>query len=180
MEIKVQENNSTNYNLDSAKDKKYTESNFSDILNEVATNSTSNKRKVQETDLLQNPRLKAVMDKIDALPKKDRDDVINSIKTINKALGINIFGNADKFLNDDSTINLQRILYEYGDNVSYRDLNELNNAINVLHKNGLVSDDDYFYALKWLETKQMLFETKVNAEEKKKTTGDSMWKSKEH
>lgn len=177
MEIKVQKNNVKNYGLSFTKTEKNNENSFSSILNQAVNNSSSSQLTVGETDILKN------IDKtgnplIDNLPEGKKGKVLGAINNLNRIFSINILGDPNQFINKDSTINMPRILAEYGTDVKSSELEDLSKSINTLAENGLISNEDYFYALKWIETKQQSFKIKMNSEKNKASVCDLMWKPK--
>lgn len=178
------------YGTNSTKTIKNIKTTFSEIFNEAAKeveNKSTNDDTIKELDTTSttadtkeetNNDIKTGNEIIDKLPAKNKTAVLKAIKKINDILGIDILGNLDQFINEDSTINMPRILAMYGNNVKYPDLDTLSTSINTLMTNGLISTKDYFSALKWIATKIKIFQTKLGSEENKKSAGDLMWKPK--
>ncbi|NLK22682.1 MAG: hypothetical protein GX309_01445 [Clostridiales bacterium] len=85
------------------------------------------------------------------------NDVVNDkstdVKRLEKLFNIDIKNNPEEFINSDGTINLFDIINSYGNNLSSNDLREFGDTINALYKNNKISDDDYFYALNWINKK---------------------------
>lgn len=115
---------------------------------------------------------------IDALPEEDKTQVLDAIEKLNNIFDIDMLGSPDKFFKKDSTINITRILGQYGNNVTSSELADLGESINILMKNGLISDEDYFSTLRWIATKQEAFRVQMKSEENKASLSDLMWKPK--
>lgn len=85
------------------------------------------------------------------------NDVVNDkstdVKRLEKLFNIDIKNNPEEFINSDGTINLFDIINSYGNNLSSNDLREFGDTIDALHKNNKISDNDYFYALNWINKK---------------------------
>lgn len=180
MRIKINEDNSINYRLNSTKTIKNIGTSFSETLNEVENKSTSVDTTATEISTFEND-IHTGNELIDNLPEKNKSDVLLAIvgsNGLNNIFDIDILGNPDQFIKKDSTINMPRILSEYGNNVSSKDLPALSNCINILMENGLISNEDYFYTLKWISTKQQSLKVNMNSEENKKSISDLMFKPK--
>lgn len=151
---------------------------FSNILNEVKLKSESD----VDSETEEISQLKGGITTgnllIDALPDEDKTQVLDAIKKLNNILDIDILGRPDQFFKKDSTINIIRILGQYGSNVTSSELSDLGESISTLTKFGLISNEDYFSALKWIATKQESFRIQMKSEENKAALGDLMWKPK--
>lgn len=91
---------------------------FSNILNEVKLKSESD----VDSETEEISQLKGGITTgnllIDALPDEDKTQVLDAIKKLNNILDIDILGRPDQFFKKDSTINIIRILGQYGSNVT--------------------------------------------------------------
>lgn len=68
-----------------------------------------------------------------------------AVHGLNKIFDIDILGNPDKFINEDSTINMPKILRDCsGSNVDSSELPYLSADVSTLMSNGLISNADYF------------------------------------
>lgn len=178
MEIKI-DNKTIGLNANNYKKTRLDSSNsFSNILNEVKLRSES----IVDSETKEISQLECGITTgnplIDALPEEDKTQVLDAIKKLNNIFDIDMLGRPDKFFKKDSTINITRILGQYGSNVTSSELSDLGESINILMKNGLISEEDYFTALRWIATKQEAFRVQMKSEENKAALGDLMWKPK--
>lgn len=178
MELKI-DNKTIGLNANNYKKTSLDNSNsFSNILNDVKLKSgnivASEIKEISQLDcgiITGNPL-------IDALPEEDKTQVLDAIKKLNNIFDVDMLGSPDKFFKKDSTINITRIIGQYGSNVTSSELSDLGESINILMKNGLISNEDYFSALKWIATKQEAFRVQMKSEENKAALSDLMWKPK--
>ena len=165
MSIKINEDKSINDALNSKKSNTNNGPSFSEILNNVNTKSTisnTTNEKVNPSDI----KITTGNELIDKLPDKNKGAVLNAIEGphgLNKIFDIDILGDPSQFIKKDSTINMPRILAEYGNNVSSSELPDLSTSVNTLMSNGLISDADYFYTLRWIATKQLASKVKMSS-----------------
>lgn len=87
----------------------------------------------------------------DSKPVKDLEDILD----------FDLEEDKDRFIKKNGKINISDILNEYGSNVSGNDLKKLGETINSLYNSGAIDTEDYFYAMKWIVTKQMEKSTQV-------------------
>lgn len=87
----------------------------------------------------------------DSKPVKDLEDILD----------FDLEKDKDRFIKKNGKINISDILNEYGSNVSGNDLKKLGETINSLYNSGAIDTEDYFYAMKWIATKQMEKSTQV-------------------
>lgn len=87
----------------------------------------------------------------DSKPVKDLEDILD----------FDLEEDKDRFIKKNGKINISDILNEYGSNVSGNDLKKLGETINSLYNSGAIDTEDYFYAMKWIATKQMEKSTQV-------------------
>lgn len=87
----------------------------------------------------------------DSKPVKDLEDILD----------FDLEEDKDRFIKKNGKINISDILKEYGSNVSGNDLKKLGETINSLYNSGAIDTEDYFYAMKWIATKQMEKSTQV-------------------
>ena len=87
----------------------------------------------------------------DSKPVKDLEDILD----------FDLEEDKDRFIKKNGKINISDILNEYGSNVSGDDLKKLGETINSLYNSGAIDTEDYFYAMKWIVTKQMEKSTQV-------------------
>lgn len=59
------------------------------------------------------------------------------------------------FTKDNGKINIMEMLNKYGNDVSSKDLRELQGTVTGLYKEGSIDAKDYFTALKWIAEKMM-------------------------
>lgn len=90
----------------------------------------------------------------DSKPVKDLEDILN----------FDLEDKKDKYIKKNGKINISDILNEYGSNVSGNDLKKLGETINSLYNSGAIDTEDYFYAMKWIATKQMEKSTQIGIE----------------
>ena len=165
MRIKINEDKSINYSLNSKKLNTNNETSFSETLSKVTNKSTifnTTNEKVTASDT----KITTGNELIDKLPDKNKGDVLKAIQGphgLNDIFDIDILGNPDEFINDDSTIDMPRILRDYGANVDSNELSDLGTAVNTLMSNGLISDADYFYTLRWIAAKQQASKVKMSS-----------------
>ncbi|WP_160691822.1 hypothetical protein [Clostridium sp. C2-6-12] len=181
MEIKTRQINTQNYDSTGKKIFENNKANsFSSLLDKVMS-SSNDKKTVGEINDVTDPQNKtlAIKAKIDKLPKKNKDDVLFSIKELNKMFGIDILGQNGKYIKDDLTIDFQGLLHDYGDEISPSSFGDLVRHVNKLYENGLVNDENYFATLKWIATKQKIGQVKVANEENKKKAFDTIFKTNE-
>lgn len=165
MRIKINEDKSLNYELNSKNSNTNNGTYFSETLNKLTnkstiTNTTTEKVNTSDTKIMTGNEL------IDKLPDKNKGDVLKAIAGphgLNDIFDIDILANPDKFINEDSTIDMPRILRDYGSNIDSTELGYLGMAVNTLMSNGLISDADYFYTLRWIATKQQAFKVKMSS-----------------
>ena len=179
MEIKIDENNSINYGLNSIKTTNNNGTSFSDVLNQATRNSKNVDTTIENINTF-NDAIKTGNELIDKLPDKNKYDVLFSIGKLNQIFDIDILGNPSQFIKKDFTINMPRILAEYGNNVTTSELTDLDTNVNTLMKNGLISNEDYFYTLKWIVTKQQVLKIKIKSEDNKNSVCDSILKPKDN
>lgn len=178
MEIKIDNKtiglNANNYNKTSLDNS----NSFSNILNEVKLKSENTvASNIEEISQLEGGIITG-NHLIDALPEEDKTQVLDAINKLNNIFDVDMLGTPDKFFKKDSTINITRIIGQYGGNVTSSELSDLGESINILMKNGLISEEDYFSALRWIATKQEAFRVQMKSEENKAALGDLMWKPK--
>lgn len=151
---------------------------FSNILNEVKLKS----KNIVTSEIIEVSQLEGGITTgnplIDTLPDEDKAQVLDAIKKLNNIFDIDMLGSPDKFFKKDSTVNITRIIGQYGNNVTSSELSDLSESLNILMKNGLISNEDYFSALKWIATKQEAFRIQMKSEENKAALSDLMWKPK--
>lgn len=157
MEIKSIDKNKADYASSTPKVDKNDGSSFSQTLDEVSKSYINIKKNIKNG-------IKTGIPIIDNLPREDRSGAFDGINTLNKVFSIDILGDPDQFIRKDNTINMPRIISEYGTNVKSRDFDDLTGAINKLHDSGLISDEDYFYTLKWIATQKEALRIKMNNE----------------
>ncbi|BCZ47142.1 hypothetical protein psyc5s11_32090 [Clostridium gelidum] len=163
MIIKINEDKSINYKLNSKKSNTNNGPSFSETLNKVINKSTTpntTNEKINPSDI----KITTGNELIDKLPNKNKGDVLKAIAGshgLNDIFDIDILGNPDEFINKDSTINMPKILRDYGSNVDSNELGDLSTAVNTLMSNGLISNADYFYTLRWIATKQQALKVKM-------------------
>lgn len=157
MEIKSIDKNNADYSTSTPKADNKAGNSFSKTLDEVSKSYINIKKNIKNG-------LKTGIPIIDKLPKEDRSGAYDGINTLNEIFSIDILGDPDQFIRKDNTINMPRIISEYGSNVKSRDFDNLTGAINKLHDSGLVSDEDYFYTLKWIATQKEAIRIKMNNE----------------
>lgn len=87
----------------------------------------------------------------DSKPVKDLEDILD----------FDLEEDKDRFIKKNGKINISDILNEYGSNVSGNDFKKLGETINSLYNSGAIDTEDYFYAMKWIVTKQMEKSTQV-------------------
>jgi hypothetical protein len=126
MEIKVNDKNNIDYSISSiTKSNNSDGSSFSETLDEVKKSYINTKKNIQNG-------IKTNIPTIDNLPKEKRADAFDGINKLDEVFGIDILGNPDQFLRADDTINMPRILAEYGGNAVPLDDVKLTKAINKL------------------------------------------------
>lgn len=180
MEIKIHDKNTRIDECNFKKSNNVSSTSFSNVFNQVALKSkATDDTKMEEMNILKDA-LKTGNSLIDNLPDKEKSDVLDSIDHLNGIFDIDMLGNPGQFFKKDSTINITRILGLYGKNVSSSELTDLGKQINTLKDNGLISDEDYFAALKWIATKQEAFRVQMKSEENKAYISDLMWKPTEN
>lgn len=153
-----------------------TSSSFSEVLNQVTSKSKTTDDTIKQDTATLKDKMITGNPLIDNLPAKNKGDVLYAINKLNKIFDINMFENSDKFFKKDGSVNITRILGEYGGNVSASELNDLSDAINTLKDNGLLSDEDYFAAIKWIATKQESRRIKMQHEKNEDSISNLMWK----
>lgn len=77
----------------------------------------------------------------------------SSIKQLERIFKIDIKANKDKLVKDNGKINLSEIIHTYGNNPSGNDLRDFQKNVTALWENGEIDNDDYYYALKWINEK---------------------------
>ena len=165
MIIKINEDKSINYELNSKKSNTNNGPSFSETLDKITAkstipNTTNEKVNPSDTTIMTGNEL------IDKLPDKNKGDVLKAIRGphgLDKIFDIDILGNPDKFINEDSTINMPKILRDYGSNVDSTELGDLGTDVNTLMSNGLISNADYFYTLRWIATRQQALKVKMSS-----------------
>lgn len=179
MEIKIRNSNTIGYEHNSIKTiRDNCNATFSESLHQVVTKSTSTLPSSKEIDELQNNNKTTGIPKIDNLSEQKKDIVFKSIKTLNDMFDINILQNKDEFFNEDSQIKIRDILDGYGDHITSNDLNSLSSTINRLLDTGMISNEDYYYAIKWMALKREQFNVKLKIENTKSIANNLMWNPK--
>ena len=167
MIIKINQHNPINSRLNSTKTVEYSGPTFLETLNTVANNSTSTKTSSEGIAQLQDDTKTTGIQRIDKLAEGRKGIVLKAIDSLDHILDINILQNKDEFFNEDSQIKIRDILDGYGDHVTSNEMTDLGKTINVLMDNGMISNDDYFYALKWMAMKAEQFSVKLQNEDTK-------------
>ncbi|WP_160691824.1 hypothetical protein [Clostridium sp. C2-6-12] len=157
MELKIDNKNNTDYSLSAQKVNNSNGISFSETLKEVSKSYFDIKK-----DLENGKKINAPI--IDNLPKNQRSEALDAIDKLDKIFDIDILGNPDQFIRADDTINVPRILSEYGGNVTSFELNDLSDSINKLYECGLISNEDYFSTLKWIATQKEATRIKMTNE----------------
>lgn len=157
MEIKVANKNNADYNSSAQKTNNNNGMSFSETLNEISKSYSDIKKDIDSGKKINIPT-------IDNLPRDKRGDAFDAINKLDKIFDIDILGHSDQFIKDDGTINMPRILSEYGGNVSSLEFDDLTKAINKLYDCGLISNEDYFSTLKWIATQKEASKIKMNNE----------------
>ncbi|OOM75358.1 hypothetical protein CLPUN_33040 [Clostridium puniceum] len=159
MEIKVSDKNFIDYSASIPKTNNSDKSNFSETLNEMSNQSHINIKK----------NITLYIPTIDNLPRDKKGKALDAINKLDKIFSIDILGNPDQFMRNDFTIDMVRILSEYGNNATSFDFNDLTKSINTLLDCGLITNEDYFYTLRWIATMKQALKIKMNSVENKGT-----------
>lgn len=151
--------NNTNKTLNSSE-------NFSNIINKVKSQSTNidNTKIMKSLDHVVEDR-KTGNPLIDGLHEENRSEVLGAIGTLDQIFGINMLGSQGDFFNKDGTVNIVKIIDLYGNNVSSNDFKSLSASLETLKDNGLISTEDYIYAIKWIQTKKAALNMKMHFQE---------------
>jgi hypothetical protein len=157
MEIKSIDKNQTDYTSPTPKADNKNGTSFSETLDEVSKSYINIKKNILKG-------LKTNYPAIDDLPREKRADAFDGIGKLDEIFGIDILGDPDQFLRTDGTINMPRILAEYGPDAVPFDENKLSKGINELYDCGLITTEDYFYTLKWIATQKEAARVKMNTE----------------
>lgn len=158
MEIKVNDKNNIDYSISSTTKANNSDgSSFSETLDEVKKSYINIKKNIQNG-------IKTNIPTIDNLPREKRGDAFDGINKLDEVFGIDILGDSDQFLRKDGTINMPRILAEYGADAVPFDENKLTKGINKLYDCGLINTEDYFYTLRWIATQKQASKVKMNTE----------------
>lgn len=157
MEIKSIDKNNADYSSSTPKADTKDRGSFLETLDDVSKSYINIKKNIKNG-------IKTGIPIIDNLLSEDRSGAFDGINKLDKIFSIDILGDPDKFIRKDNTINMPRIISEYGNNVKSRDFDDLTGAINKLHDSGLITDEDYFYTLKWIATQKEAIRIKMNNE----------------
>ena len=157
MELKVSDKNSLYYNVSAPKQNNSDNRSFSKTLNDVNKSYINIKKNIENG-------IKVNITTIDNLPREKRGDTFDGIDKSDKIWGIDILGDTDQFMRKDCTINMIRILSEYGANATSFAADDLTKTINKLYDFGLITTEDYFYTLKWIATQKEASRIKMNNE----------------
>ncbi|GAA0075765.1 hypothetical protein UT300005_01430 [Clostridium sp. CTA-5] len=106
---------------------------------------------------------------------KNNELIVKSIKDMEKIFNIDIIGNEDKYFKEDNKIDILKIIDNYGDNVGDNDLEDLQKTVTTLWKENMITDEDYFYAIKWIALKVEQKAIKIQLENVKKKTEDYIY-----
>ena len=179
MEVKIQKNNDTNYNSNCKNTTQKNGISFSEALNSVVIDSkntqllNNNNDKLNFSEDVLNG--KTGIPTIDILPAKNKACVLKSMKKLYDIFGLNPYD----YLKDDSTLDIKRMIHDFGDGkIPSYNLDALNKAINTLHDNGLIDDENYFYAVKWMAEKAEAVKIKAQSEKKINACFESIGKHK--
>ena len=114
---------------------------------------------------------KEIVDGVNEANKKNAEDNYyeldfdsKPVKDLEDILDFDLEERKDKYIKKNGKINISDILNEYGSNVSGNDLKKLGETINSLYNSGAIDTEDYFYAMKWIATKQMEKSTQIGIE----------------
>lgn len=143
-------------------------SNITEKIN--SSNSVSVNKKINK-DSFQDIMKKTVASKKDMVSNKNRNYQEEDKKKIDQAFDtltsifdadIRDFG--DKYINEDNTVNVHKMIDELGDYVSSDEMTSFGKAIGELYDKGMISREDFFFALRWIAAKVKGSSVKVNAD----------------
>lgn len=157
MEIKSINKNKVDYTPSTPKSDIKDRSTFAETLDDVSKSYINIKKNIQNG-------IKTDIPTIDNLPREKRGDAFDGIDKIDEVFGIDILGDPGQFLRNDGTINMIRILGEYGSDAVPFDEKKLSKGLNELYDCGLISTEDYFYTLRWIATQKEAARIKMNTE----------------
>ena len=174
MEITVQDSGSINHESNHKSIKKTNGTSFADTLESAVNNSktpqTNNKEvAATENNLIKDAELTGIP-RIDSLPKKNKNTVLKAIYEVSRILGIDVY----KHFNNDGTIDMKGILGNFKGHIKSCDMEVLVKSINDLHDNGLIDDENYIYALKWIQAKELADNVKLSSDNKENSIYNSL------
>lgn len=143
MKIEVDKLKTTDYNFESTPEKNTLKS-FASILKAEKSEAEKKEKEIVSKKLSESNNVK----------------VFNNILNVDEPKGRNMY------LKDNGKIDVMKMLKEYGNDVKTKDLNTLASVIGALYKEGLIDDEDYFNALKWIRTKIMEKSIEININKK--------------
>ncbi|MBW6410053.1 hypothetical protein [Clostridium weizhouense] len=106
---------------------------------------------------------------------KNNELIVKNIKDMERILDIKIIGNEDKYFKEDNKIDIFKIIDNYGSNVSSNELEDFQRTVTTLWEEGMITDEDYFYAIKWIALKVEQKSIKIKLENVKKKTEDYIY-----
>jgi hypothetical protein len=163
MEIKVEEKNNISYDINSNNKSNNNISNFETILDSVSNSSNSLKSTKAKN------KLQAGIDYPVTPPQtryesKKGIEIASAINRIIEIIGLDPMDYARK----DSTLNVRQMLIDYDHSnkpaLTTREVSVLYDQISILYRDGLITDDDYFYVSKALGAKLEAIKAKMQPE----------------
>lgn len=153
---------------------KNTTNTFKDEFNKALLEE--NNKKVLNINQSQSVCEKSVVkDNVIKIYGKNNELIVKSIEDMEKIFNIDIMGNEDQYFKEDNKIDILKIIDNYGDNVRDKDLEDLQKTVTTLWKEGMITDEDYFYAIKWIALKMEQKAIKLRLENVKKETEDNIY-----
>jgi hypothetical protein len=164
MEIKVEEKNNTAYAINSNNKSNNNISKFETILDSVSANSSNSQKSNNDKNTLQADVDSPVTPPQTRYESKKSIEIAFAIKRIIETIGLNPMDYARK----DSTLDVRQMLIDYDHSnkpaLTIREVSVLYDQISILYRNGLITDDDYFYVSKALGAKLEAIKAKMQPE----------------
>ncbi|SFC55727.1 hypothetical protein [Clostridium uliginosum] len=179
MEIKIGNKKISDYEYSSIKTTRDTNTTFKEQLNKAITSCNNVQTSIKDKDL-NGKDINKSQSEIGQTEKSDKEEltekhkeiVSKAIEDMEKIFNINMSKNPDEYYKKNKKINITEIIRKYGNNVSSNDLNDLEKTVTSLWKEGMIDDDDYFNAIKWITLKVEQKTVKLKLENEKKHIQD--------
>lgn len=96
--------------------------------------------------------------------EEDKKKIDQAFDTLTAIFDADIREYGDKYINEDNTVNVHKMIDELGDYVSSDEMSSFGKAIGELYDKGMISREDFFFALRWMAAKIKGSSVKVNSD----------------